>query len=84
MSRPMSEVLRVVYTRLELHSSIYGALDDCLRYGDITRTERTTADKMIARWLEKMSKNVLLNVTSKRQAFKKFIQTTQDAERTVI
>lgn len=84
MSRPMSEVLRVIYCRLELCSSIYQSMDDCQRYGDITRLERNTADKMISKWLGAMTEPSLMNATTKKTAFKKFIQQTVESERVLI
>lgn len=84
MSRSMSEVLRVIYCRLELCSSIYQAMDDAQRYGEITRLERLTADKMVSKWLGAMDEPALMNATTKKVAFKKFIQTTHEAERVII
>jgi len=80
MARPMSEVLRAIYCRLELCSSVLQASDDCLRYGDITKSEHNCAEKMIAKWLEKQSDNIASNVTAKRISFKKFIQDTVENE----
>lgn len=84
MNRQMSEVLRVIYTRLELCSSIYQALDDAQRYGDISRIERLTADKMVSKWLGAMDEPALMNATTKKIAFKKFIQTVAENERVII
>lgn len=80
MTRPMSEVLRVIYCRFELCSSVLQASDDCLRYGDIMKVEHAAAEKMIAKWLEKQSDNIASNVTAKRISFKKFIQDTVENE----
>jgi len=80
MTRPMSEVLRAIYCRLELCSSVLQASDDCQRYGDITRAEHACAEKIIAKWLEKQSDNTATNVTAKRISFKKLIQETAENE----
>lgn len=84
MNRKMSDVLRIIYCRLELCSSIYQALDDCQRYDEITRLERVTADKMISKWLGAMDEKALMNATTKKIAFRKFIQTTHESERVIM
>lgn len=84
MARPMSTVLRVIYCRLELCSSIYQSMDECQKYGEITRLERMTADKMVSKWLGAMDEKALMNVTQKKIAFKKFIQETAENERVII
>jgi len=80
----MSDVLRIIYCRLELCSSIYQSMDDCQRYGEITRLERQTADKMVSKWLGGMTEKALMNATTKKIAFKKFIQVTAESERVII
>lgn len=81
MTRPISEVLRAVYARLELVSSIYGALDACVQYDEITQVERNYANKVITKWLNEHKEGVLMNVTKKRIAFKKLIQRSVENER---
>ncbi len=83
MSRPISEAMVKIYERLELCSSIYQALDDSLRYGDITRVERNCIDSIVSRWMGKMDKKVLMNATQKRIGFKKLIMNQRENERTL-
>lgn len=78
--RPISDAMRHVYERLELCSSVFQAMDDAHRYGDITRLERDTIDKIVARWTANLAQDVIMNATKKRIAFKKLIQQQQEIE----
>lgn len=72
--RPMSEVHYAIYCRSELCSSILQALDQCLQYGDITKTEHATADRMLTKWLASLPVDFPTNYGPRRVAYKKFIE----------
>jgi len=74
MSRPMSEVLGIILARGELVSSILIGLDDCLKYGDITRIEHTTANRMVGRWMAGNPTIVDATFGAKKESFKSFIK----------
>jgi len=74
MSRPMSEVLGIILARAELVSSILIGLDDCLKYGDITRIEHTTANRMVGRWMSGNPTIVDAMFSAKKESFKSFIK----------
>lgn len=82
--RPISAAMRYVYERLELCSSVYQAMDDAHRYGDITRIERDTIDKIVARWTSTLDDSTIMNATKKRLSFKKLIQRQEETERSHI
>ena len=74
MSRPMSEVLSIVLARGELISSVLIGLDDCLKYGEITRVEHTTANRMIGRWMAAHPAIVDMPFSAKKESLKSFIR----------
>lgn len=74
MARQMSEVLGIILARAELVSSILIGMDDCLKYGDITRIEHTTANRMVGRWMASNPTIVDLTFGAKKESFKSFIK----------
>ena len=81
MTRPLSDILQLIYDRAELCSSILQANDQCLQYRDITSGEHLLADKSIMRWLETLEGDIAEQPFSKRRtAFKGWIKKVKESE----
>ena len=80
MTRPMSEVLEIVLAKAELSSSILIGLDDCQRYGDITRIEHNCANKIIGKWMDETPNLVYETFQVKRQDMRQLIKNLKVAE----
>jgi len=76
----MSEVLSIVLAKGELTSSIIIGLEDSHKYGDITRVEFDTANRMIGKWLAVNPEMACTSFTNKKNSFKTFIKRTKENE----